>query len=74
MLMTIKRAFIVTSTQNHRIIHLFIIIKKFIKTDTLQFFAKHRIAGQLYNIPLMYDLVLWNRFLIKKIQEIKNLH
>ena len=38
----------------------------FIKTDTLQLFAKHRIAGRLYNIPLMYVLVLWNSFLIKK--------
>ena len=37
-----------------------------IKTDTLQLLAKHRIAGRLYNISLMYDLVLWNRFLKKK--------
>ena len=36
-------------------------------------FAKHIIAGRLYNIPLMYGLVLWNRFLIKKVRKWKNL-
>ena len=32
-----------------------------------QKFTKHRVAGRPPNIPLMYNLVLWNRFLIKKI-------
>ena len=42
------------------------LIKNSIKTDTFQLFTKHRIAGGLFNIPLMYDPVLWNRFLIEK--------
>ena len=42
------------------------LIKNFIKTDTFQLFTKHEIAGRLFNIPLVYDLALWNRFLIKK--------
>ena len=42
------------------------LIKNFIRTNTLQLFTKHRVAGQLLNIPLMYNLVLWNNFLEKK--------
>ena len=35
------------------------------RTDTLQLITKLRIAGQLLNIPLMYNQVLWNNFLKK---------
>ena len=42
------------------------LIKNFIRTDTYPLFTKHRVAGQLLNIPLMHNLVLWDNFLIKK--------
>ena len=42
-------------------------IKNFIRTaDTFPLFTKHRVAGQPLYIPLMYNLALWNNFLIKK--------
>ena len=31
-----------------------------------QLFTKHKVAGQPSNIPLLYNLVLENNFLIKK--------
>ena len=40
------------------------LIKNFMKTDTFQLFTMHRVAGRLFNIPLMYDLELLNK--IKK--------
>ena len=29
--------------------------------------SKHRVTGQPFNISLMYNLVLWNNFFVKKI-------
>ena len=43
-------------------------LKKVKVKDKLPLFTKHRVAGRPPNIPLMYNLVLWNRFLIKKIE------
>ena len=40
-----------------------------IRTVTFPLFTKHRVAGQLFNIPLMYNLILWNNFLTKKINK-----
>ena len=41
-------------------------LKNFIKTDTFQLFTEHKTAGRLFSIPLMYDPLLWKRFLILK--------
>ena len=41
------------------------LIKNFKRTVTFPLFTKHRVAGQPFNIPLMFNLVLWNNFLIK---------
>ena len=38
---------------------------EFIRTDAFPIFTKHRVAGQPSNIPLMYNLILWNNFHIK---------
>ena len=42
------------------------LIKNFKRTDTFPLITKQRVAGQLLNIPLMYNLVLFENFLIKK--------
>ena len=49
------------------------LVKNFIRTDTYPLFTKHRVAGQPLNIPLMYNLVLWDNFLIKKVQHLYNI-
>ena len=46
------------------------LIWNFAKNDTLPLFTKHRAAGRPPNIPIMYNLVLWNRFLIKNEQKL----
>ena len=35
-------------------------------------FIKHRVAGQPFKIPLMYNPILWNNFLIKKLTLLLN--
>ena len=40
------------------------LLKNLKRTDTLQLITKQRVAGQLLNIPLMYNVVLWNNFFI----------
>ena len=40
--------------------------KEFRRTDTFPLFTKHRVAGQPFKIPLMFNFILWNNFLIKK--------
>ena len=42
------------------------LVKNFIKTNRLPLFTKHRVAGRPPDIPLMYNLVLWNNFQTKK--------
>ena len=44
----------------------------FIKTDTFPLFTRHIVAGQPFNIPLMYSPVLWNKFLKRKKKFVNN--
>ena len=49
------------------------LIKNLIRTDAFPLFTKHRVAGLPFNIPLMYNRVLWNNFLKKIVEHLKHM-